>query len=361
MKKVKSFWNYLTWFDEGRNSIHLVFVIVFLISCKTDFKPLSQTDNTFELTTIAQLQDSVYSKKIEDFYDDGLEGTFIGKDSIYIYYKIFEQKKSDRAVLISSGRTEAAIKYKELIFDLYQNGYSIYIHDHRGQGQSGRMTEDPDMGYVSDFQFYIDDVKQFYSKHIEPKQYQKIYLLTHSMGGAIGMTYLEQYPKDFNAAAFSSPMLGLTVGICTTVELLEGEEPEYVLGASKYDDTKADFEGNTLTGSQVRFDRMIDAYAKTPEARLGGATYQWVNESCNQFDIMYDEIDKIETPFILFSAENEQIVATSAHQYFIDRAKELNKNAVAYVVENAQHELFIEKDIQRIETINKMLNFFEKY
>jgi alpha-beta hydrolase superfamily lysophospholipase len=30
------------------------------------------------------------------------------------------------------------------------------------------------------------------------------------MGGAIGMTYLEQNPNDFNAAAFSSPMLGLT-------------------------------------------------------------------------------------------------------------------------------------------------------
>lgn len=344
-----------------KNLIHLVFVIVFFISCKADFKPLPKSENTFKLTTITQLKDSSYSQKIEDFYDGGIDGTFIGRDSISIYYKIFTKKKPEKAILISAGRTEAAIKYKELIFDLYQNGYSVYIHDHRGQGQSGRMVTDRDMGYVSNFQFYIDDMKHFYDNYLKSNNYQKIFLVTHSMGGAVGMTYLEQYPKDFDAAAFSSPMLGLQVGICTTVELLEDEEPEYVLGASKYDDSKEDFEGNTLTGSEIRFDRMIEAFAKVPEAKLGGATYKWVNESCNQFDVMFDNIDKIATPFILFSAENEQIVATSSHQEFIDEAKALEKNCQAYVVANAQHELFIEKDEQRIETINETLKYFEEY
>lgn len=146
------------------------------------------------------------------------------------------------------------------------------------------------------------------------------------MGGAVGMTYLEQYPKDFDAAAFSSPMLCLLTGIYTTLELLEGDEPEYVLGSSKYDGAKDEFEDNTLTGSEIRFDKMIDAFVKVLEARLGGATYKWITESCNQFDIMYDNIDKIETPFILFSAENEQIVATSSsHQEFVDKAKALEK------------------------------------
>jgi lysophospholipase len=43
---------------------------------------------------------------------------------------------------------------------------------------------------------------------LKKSNHEKKYLLTHSMGGAIGMTYLEQNPNDFNAAAFSSPMLG---------------------------------------------------------------------------------------------------------------------------------------------------------
>ncbi|MGB5355167.1 MAG: hypothetical protein WBN11_00595, partial [Eudoraea sp.] len=66
-------------------------------------------------------------------------------------------------------------------------------------------------------------------------------------------------------------------------------------------------------------------------------------------------------PFVLFSAENEQIVNKKAHQYFIEEAQELGKEYEAYLVENAQHELFIEKDEQRIEVINHILNYYSKY
>ena len=341
-------------------SLFAILTIV-LFSCNQNFSRLSKEENKYNLTTVVDLEDTAYSQKIENFYDNGKEGIFNGKADVQIYYRIFEQRNAEKAILISSGRTEAAIKYKELIYDLYKNGYSVYILDHRGQGLSGRMTEDLDMGYIDTFQFYIDDMKYFHDHYITPKSYKKTYLLSHSMGGAIGMTYLEQNPDDFHAAAFSSPMLGLKPPICSVVKVMDGDAPKYAIGESKYDDDKDSFEGNTLTGSELRYKRMIDAFAKDPEARLGGATYRWINLSCLQFDYIFSNIDKINTPFILFSAENEQIVYPYAHQKFIDAAKELGKICLAYEVENAQHELLIEKDEQRIETINKTLDFYSKY
>ncbi len=335
--------------------------LVVLFSCEPKFETLKKTKNKHALTTIAQLQDKAYSKKIEDFYNGGKEGTFTGKAKVEIYYKIFEQANKEKAILISTGRTEAAIKYKELIFDLYNNGYSIYIHDHRGQGQSGRMTEDPDMGFIDDFQYYINDMKFFYDTYLKPKNYKKSFLLAHSMGGTIGMTYLEQNSNDFNAAALSSPMLGFKAPGCFVVKIMSGDKPKYALGESKYNESKSDFKGNTLTGSQVRYERMIDAFDKVPKAKLGGATYQWAYKSCQQFDYIFDNVSKLNTPFILFSAENEQIVDPSAHQKFIDAAKKSGKDYLAYSVENAQHELLIEKDEQRIETINEILKFYAKY
>jgi len=340
----------------------LLLVVVFVMfSCKVHFKTLPKENNKFNLTTIQQLQDKEYSDKIEDFYDKGKEGTFVGKANIPIYYKIFEQQDNEKAILISSGRTEAAIKYKELIFDLYNNGYSIYIHDHRGQGLSGRMTDDPEMGYIDTFQFYMDDMKYFYDNLLKPINYKKRYLLAHSMGGAIGMTYLEQNPDDFDAAAFSSPMLGFKPPVCTIVKVLDGSKPKYALGESEYKDDKTTFKGNTLTGSELRYDRMIDAFAKVPKAKLGGATYQWIHKSCDQFKYLFNNIDKINTPFILFSAQNEQIVDPHAHQKFVEDAQKSGKDCKAYIVENAQHELLIEKDEQRIETINEILVFIDKY
>ena len=335
--------------------------IILSFSCNRDLSRLSKEYNRYNLTTERDLKDIIYSQKIEEFYDSGKEGVFIGKSDIPIYYRIFEQTNTKKAILISTGRTEAAIKYKELIFDLYNNGYSIYIHDHRGQGLSGRMTENHDMGYIDTFQFYVDDMKYFYDHYLKPQNYEKTFLLAHSMGGAIGMTYLEQNPNDFSAAAFSSPMLGFKPPICSIVQVLGGQEPQYAIGESKYEDDKTAFEGNTLTGSELRYNRMIDAFKKKPRARLGGATYQWIQKSCLQYNYIFNNVDKINTPFILFSAENEQIVYAYAHQKFVDASKNLGKEYMAFEIENAQHELFIEKDEQRIETINETLDFYSRY
>lgn len=344
-----------------RNLISFSIVSAFLlISCQPDFKKLQSGENIHNLSTETQLSEDVYAGKIESFYEEGLEGVFVGKEAIPIYYKIFQQVASNSpAILISAGRTEAAVKYKELIFDLFRLGFSVYIHDHRGQGLSGRMTEDPDMGYVDKFQYYIDDMKAFYDRFVATEQHNNIYLLAHSMGGAIGITYLEQYPEDFSAAAFSSPMLGLVTPTCGAVRILTDKEPEYAAGQGKYKEVP--FEKNEVTGSRIRYRRIDEAFAKDPEARLGGATYQWVDRSCKQFDYMNSHIDKIETPFILFSADHEQIVDTEAHEEFIDRAKELDKECIAYLVENAQHELFVEKDEQRIATINQIISFYASY
>lgn len=339
----------------------LLTIIIPFFSRQSNFKTLTKEGNKFSLTTIEQLQDKAYSKRIEDFYESGKEGTFIGKADVQIYYRIFEQKNTEKVILISSGRTEAAIKYKELIFDLFNNGYSIYIHDHRGQGLSGRMLDDRDMGYIDMFQFYIDDMKFFYDTHLKPKSYKKTYLLAHSMGGAIGMTYLEQNPDDFDAAAFSSPMLGFKPPACTIVKVMDGEKPKYALGEAEYKDNLTTFKGNVLTGSEVRYYRMVEAFTKEPTAKLGGATYHWAHKSCQQFDYIFNNINKINTPFILFSAKNEQIVDPYAHRKFVGAAQKLGKDCLGYEVENAQHELLIEKDEQRIETINHTLNFYTKY
>lgn len=342
--------------------INLIVSLFILTSCHEGFQHLQEEENIYNLTTEEQLDDETYALEIENFYNKGKEGFFTGKADVKIYYKIFKQPESaSSAILISSGRTEAAIKYKELIFDLYNNGYSIYIHDHRGQGLSGRMTADHDMGYIDDFQYYVDDMKLFYDSLLHTANHKNKYLLCHSMGGAIGMTYLEQNAHDFNAAAFSSPMLGLPTGTCTGAKLLEKDNPTYGLGEGKYNDDAHVFEKNTLTGSEIRYNRMNQAFDQVPEARLGGASYHWVVKSCEQFDYMNQHIDKIETPFILFSAENEQIVSLKAHRVFIEQAKEQDKTFEAFLIENAQHELLMEKDVQRIETVNRFLSFFEKF
>ena len=81
------------------------------VSCAANFKTLQKEDNLYHLSTEEQLKDEKYIEIIENFYKSGEEGYFAGKDSIQIYYKVFKQAEAESpAILISSGRTEAARK-----------------------------------------------------------------------------------------------------------------------------------------------------------------------------------------------------------------------------------------------------------
>jgi lysophospholipase len=344
--------------------ILIISIIVFSACSENGFELLKVDSNSYKITTEKDLSNSSYVADIDSLFSSGIEGFFEGKNKVEIYYKYFLQSSRETekgAILISDGRTEAVVKYKEMIYDLFKNGYSVYIHDHRGQGFSERMTQDSDMGFVDDFQNYIDDMKTFYDSILLPNKHRKVFLLAHSMGGAIGMLYLEQHPSDFNAAAFSSPMLGLPFPTCTFIGMLAGDEPEYAMGNTDYENGIEPFVENTLTNSEVRYVRMLEVFDQYPKARLGGASYQRVNKSCEAFDEIFNNYENVRTPFILFSGSEEVIVASSSHNEFVNKVIDNGLNANGYLVSGAKHELFIEKDISRNPVITKIFDFYSSF
>ena len=100
----------------------------------------SDNDNSKTVDVDASVADSKEAA-IRDFWekDEHSRHEFTSEASssipgVKIRYRIFERSSQKAAVVISSGRTECMFKYDETIYDLYQKGYSVYIHDHRGQG-----------------------------------------------------------------------------------------------------------------------------------------------------------------------------------------------------------------------------------
>ncbi len=341
-----------------KNSILTAFLV--LVCMMSAYTQSSWTGPV--LTTENDLAVEKYRKMIDAFYSSGITGSFDGAEKVSIHYRYFPQMDSERgAIVISTGRTEAVVKYRELAFDLFRNGYSVYLFDHRGQGFSGRMAEDSEMGHVDNGQYYIDDMKNFYDLIVRKGKHEKIYLVAHSMGGLIGMRYLEEYPDDFNAAVFSSPMLGLSAYICPLAKALSGATPKYAPGQGPYSDDSTAFEGNSVTGSEIRYYHKLAIYTMFPDARVGGPSVQWLEESCKMMKEVFKDSEKIQTPFLLFSADNETVVNPAAAGKFIDRAKGQGKNCERIVIAEARHELLMEKDPQRNEIIGKSLEFFCNY
>ena len=149
--------------NKDRSSINLKLLAIQLILCwlafvsqatAGGFEVLSDVTKTIDLTTEERLSED-FPTKIVPFYASGTSGEFAGKENKKIRYRIFalsDRPAEQGAIVISSGRTEGMIKYQELIYDLSRQGYSVYIHDHRGQGYSERINpKKPELGLVESF------------------------------------------------------------------------------------------------------------------------------------------------------------------------------------------------------------------
>ena len=324
--------------------------------------------NPYQLTSEADVP-TLYQQTLPDFWrQHAIEGEFKGKDGVAIRYAALRQEKVDRAILIVNGRVESYLKYQELAWDLWRQGYSLYLIDHRGQGMSGRMLNDHDKGYVDQFDDYVVDMKQFHDQIIMADKPAKLFLLAHSMGGAISARYLERWPDDIRAAVLSSPMLGINLGglpkwlakgLATTIGTVGGwfGEPPYGPGQGPYQDHG--FADNELTHSQSRYQAFRQIYEQHPQIKLGGATAHWIYQGITGADAAIADAGAIKTPLLLLQAGNDSVVDNAAQDAFCTKVR--CEGGKPLRIEGAWHELFIESDDKRQPALTAMLDFFARY
>ncbi len=338
----------------------------------------AQVDNPYNLVTDGNLESTW--PEIESYWSSGEAGSFIGVDDIEIKYRIFRHPEEIGAIVISSGRTETYIKYKEMVYNLSRLGYTIYIHDHRGQGFSGRMTEDTQQGHVQNFDDYVTDLKTFYDKKVKPNEHKNLFLLAHSMGGAIATLYIETYQNDFAAAALSSPMHQPDTGtfggvVCKGAGITTffrgigmswfGMEPRYAVGQGSYKrKTFAANDPDIMTHSKQRFEAIQDLYDKNGEVKIGGITSHWLANACDASETLLENAKSVKIPVLVLQAEEDIAVTATGQNTFCKNLASSGERECEggkpYVIQGGYHELFIESDEYRIPAITKILRFFEK-
>jgi lysophospholipase len=86
--------------------------------------------------------------------------------------------------VLLNGQTEFIEKYFEIIDELRGRGFAVATMDWRGQGGSGRMTEDSRKSFVGDFSEYDDDLDTLLNWIVTPMlgPGEKPFALAHSMG-----------------------------------------------------------------------------------------------------------------------------------------------------------------------------------
>jgi lysophospholipase len=283
------------------------------------------------------------------------------KENVDIAYAYVLHPQALGSVVISSGRIESLIKYKEVVYDLYENRYSVFIHDHRGQGLSGRMLTNPQIGYVENFAEYVTDFKKFIDEVVTKKTRHKPKLLCHSMGGAIGCLTVLRFPELFEKVAFSAPMFGIRPALpnwlANLLLNLHGalnKQTAYFFGQKDYDNQP--FAVNELTHSESRYQIFRQEYQTAPALQLGGVSGHWLKMATQAMHEIEQNVHCFPIPALVIQAGADQIVDNRRQSRVVAKMAHTELK----VIQGSKHELLEEQDKFRVPCLDAVLDFFKK-
>jgi lysophospholipase len=255
-------------------------------------------------------------------------------------------------VAVFGGRGEFIEKYFEVIRDLLSRDYAVALVDWRGQGGSDRPLRNRWKGHVDDFSHYGLDLEAFAASILAPYCPRPWFGLGHSMGAAVLLIAAETDRCPFERMILTSPMIAIK-GVRhldmtrLLVELLDalGLGGAFVPGNGPRAGRAAAFEGNVLTSDPVRFARIAKVITAAPNLRLGGPTIGWTHAAFRTMKRFAESNfpRSITTPVLIVAAGRDRVTETAAAERFASRLRA----GRIIVIEGAEHEILIERDVLR--------------
>ena len=320
---------------------------------------------------------SEQNHEIKSFWLKGHFSSFKGMKGIRINYASFVDPKHTRNLVIVPGRVEGYLKYKELTFDFFNQGFNIFILDHRGQGISERLLHNSNKGYVESFEYYVEDLNTFISDVVNQSplaltQGVKPYLLAHSMGGAISLRLMQRLPHLIQAAILSTPMVGIKLGglpqwVASTlvfsgdiINQLVDDQSWYFISQGDYQ--VKPFRQNDLTHSKIRYQRFIEEYQSNKYIQLGGVTYHWLREAFSVKERIFHDVDKLSTPILILQSSKDSIVDNELQDLLCQQVNYHTPSLCEKsTIVGAKHELFFEIDLYREQALQKSLAWIDSH
>ena len=267
-------------------------------------------------------------------------------------------------VLLFTGRTEYAEKYGRAAADFAACGYATVTLDWRGQGLADRVSGDPALGHVAEFSDYQKDVAALMEALPGLRVESPLFLLAHSMGGAIGLRALHD-GLPVAAAAFSAPMwgIGMPGPLRPIAWLLTGTSHLLGMVEAITPGTKSEtyvlyepFEKNKLTHDREMYDHMRRQAQAHPALMIGGPTMKWLNEALRETRRLA-RMPSPAVPCLTFLGSDEAIVDTAR----IRARMAAWPNGRLQMIEGGHHEVMMEGPAIRAQVFDACAAHFDAH
>ena len=271
-----------------------------------------------------------------------------GAGGVRLRTALFPAAEPRGSVILSTGRTEFIEKYFEVIGELLARGFTVLVHDWRGQGLSDRLIPDaPLKGHATGVEPFLDDLAAVVAAH-ESALPRPWIAMGHSMGGALTLIAVGEGRLAVEAVVLSAPMLGIATGaaprwlargLAWLLSRVGGVRASVQASVSPLDET-FDLGANPLTHNRTRWERTQALLRAHPKLALGAPTWGWVDFAFVLAARLRRDATRFPVPLTVVAAGDERLVDTSATQAFCARSPRPR----CEVVDGSRHELLMESD-----------------
>lgn len=249
----------------------------------------------------------------------------VNADGQYLFCRYWKPSGTPKALIfMSHGAGEHCGRYDELAQMLKGLDMLVFAHDHVGHGQSEgeRMV-------VSDFQVFVRDLLQ----HVDTiqKDYPEvpIFLLGHSMGGAISILAAAERPTHFSGMVLISPLVLANPESASTLKVLAAKLLNFVLPNMSL--------GRIDSSVLSRNKSEVDLYNSDPLICRAGVKVCFGIQLLNAVSRVERAMPRLTLPFLLLQGSADRLCDSKGAYLLMESSRSQDKTLKMY--EGAYHVL----------------------